>query len=80
MLSVTGGKNTGKRLAKEECGSETDRPDIRGGPICNDVAFITSPTHLLDLYTIYGMKHQVLSFEWRIKLFSIVLTCLVTDD
>ena len=21
-----------RRLAKEECGSETDRPDIRGGP------------------------------------------------
>ena len=38
-----------RRLAKEECGSETDRRDIRGGPICNDVAFITPPTHLLDL-------------------------------
>ena len=35
------------RLAKEECGSETDRPDIRGGPICNDIALITPPTHLL---------------------------------
>ena len=82
MLSVTGGKIRVKclrRLAKEECGSETDRPDIRGGPICNDVALITPPTHLLDLYTIYGMKYQVLSFEWCIKLYSIVLTYLVTD-
>ena len=64
MLSVTGGKNTGKvplqTCIKEECGSETDRPDIRGGPICNDIALITPPTHLLDLYTtcIYGMKYQ----------------------
>ena len=24
-----------RRLAKEEYGSETDHPDIRGGPICN---------------------------------------------
>ena len=47
-----------RRLAKEECGSETDRPDIQGGPICNDIALITPPTHLLDLYTIYGMKYQ----------------------
>ena len=47
-----------RRLAKEECGSETDRPDIPGGPICNDIALITPPTHLLDLYTIYGMKYQ----------------------
>ena len=47
-----------RRLAKEECGSETVRPDIRGGPICNDIALITPPTHLLDLYTIYGMKYQ----------------------
>ena len=47
-----------RRLAKEECGSETDRPDIRGGPVCNDIALITPPTHLLDLYTIYGMKYQ----------------------
>ena len=47
-----------RRLAKEECGSETDRPDIRGGPLCNDIALITPPTHLLDLYTIYGMKYQ----------------------
>ena len=46
------------RLAKEECGSETDRPDIRGGPICNDIALLTPPTHLLDLYTIYVMKYQ----------------------
>ena len=69
-----------RRLAKAECGSETVRPDMRGGPICNDVAFITPPTHLLDLYTIYGMKYQVLSFEWCIKLYSIVLTCLVTND
>ena len=46
------------RLAKEECGSETDPPDIRGGPICNDIALITLSTHLLDLYTIYGMKYQ----------------------
>ena len=74
MLSVTGGNNRGKVRA------ETDRPDIRGGPICNDVALITPPTHLLDLYTIYGMKYQVLSFEWCIKLYSIVLTCLVKDD
>ena len=47
-----------RRLAKEECGSETDRPDIRGGPICNDIALIIPPTHLLDLYTIYGMKYR----------------------
>ena len=47
-----------RRLAKEECGSETDRPDIREGPICNDIALITPPTHLFDLYTIYGMKYQ----------------------
>ena len=47
-----------RRLAKEECGSETDRPDIRGGPICNDIALMTPPTHLLDLYTLYGMKYQ----------------------
>ena len=46
-----------RRLANEECGSETDRPGIRGGPICNDIALITPPTHLLDLYTIYGMKY-----------------------
>ena len=46
------------RLAKEECGSETDRLDIRGGPICNYIALITPPTHLLDLYIIYGMKYQ----------------------
>ena len=46
-----------RRLAKEECGSETDRPDIRGGPICYDIALITPTTHLLDLYTIYGMKY-----------------------
>ena len=45
-------------LAKEECGSETGRPDIRAGPVCNDIALITPPTHLLDLYTIYGMKYQ----------------------
>ena len=49
-----------RRLAKEECGSKTERPDIhvRGGPICNDIALITPPTHPLDLYTIYGMKYQ----------------------
>ena len=47
-----------RRLAKEECGSENDCPDIRGGPICNDIALITPPTHLLDLYIIYGMKYQ----------------------
>ena len=52
-----------RRLAKEECGSETDRPDIRGGPICNDIALITPPTHLLDLYTIYGMKYQGFIFR-----------------
>ena len=52
-----------RRLAKEECGSETDRPDIRGGPICNDIALITSPAHLLDLYTIYGMKYQGFIFS-----------------
>ena len=82
MLSVTGGKIRIKclhRLAKEECGLETDRPDIRGGPICNDVALITPTTHLLDLYTIYVMKYQVLSIEWCIKIYSIVLTYLVTD-
>ena len=54
-----------RRLAKEECGSETDRPDIRGGPICNDIALITPPTHLLDLYTIYGMKYQGFIF-WMV--------------
>ena len=47
-----------RRLAKEECGSDTERPDIRGGPVCNDIALITPPTHLLDLYTVYGMKYQ----------------------
>ena len=47
-----------RRLAKEECCSEIYRPDIRGGPICNDIALITPPLHLLDLYTIYGMKYQ----------------------
>ena len=47
-----------RRLAKAEYSSETDRPDLRGGPICNDIALITPPTHLLDLYTIYGMKYQ----------------------
>ena len=82
MLSVTGVKTRVKclrRLAKEECGSEIDRPDIQRDPICNDVALITPPTHLLDLHTMYGMKYQVLSFEWCIKLYSIVLTYLVTD-
>ena len=54
-----------RRLAKEECGSETDRPDIRGGQICNDIALITPPTHLLDLYTIYGMKYQGFIF-WMV--------------
>ena len=46
------------RLAKEDCGSETDRPDIRGGPICNAIALITPPTHLLvlDIYTIPDKK------------------------
>ena len=47
-----------RRLAKEECGLETDRLDIRGGPICNEIALITPSTHLLDLYTIYGMKYR----------------------
>ena len=51
-----------RRLAKEECGSETNRRDIRGGQICNDICndidLITALTHLLDLYTIYGMKYQ----------------------
>ena len=50
------------RLAKEECGSETDCSDIRGGPICNGIALITPPTHLLDLCIIYGMKYQGLIF------------------
>ena len=68
LLAVKIRVNCLRRLAKEGCGSETDRTDIRGGPICNDVALITPPTHLLDLYTIYGMKYQVLSFEWCIKL------------
>ena len=45
------------RLAKKECGSETDRP------ICNDIALITPPTHLLDLYTIFGMKYQGFIFR-----------------
>ena len=52
-----------RRPAKKECGSETYRPDIRGGPICNDIALITPPTHLLDLYTIYGMKYQDFIFR-----------------
>ena len=47
-----------RRLAQEECGSETDRPDIGGGSICNDIALITLPTYPLDLYTNYGMKYQ----------------------
>ena len=53
------------RFAKEECGSETDRPDIRGGPICNDNALITLPTHLLALYTLYGMKYRGFIF-WMV--------------
>ena len=47
-----------RRLATEECGSETDRSDIRGGPICNYIALITPPTHLLDLYAIYEMQYR----------------------
>ena len=50
-----------------------------GDSICNEIALITPPTHGLKLYTIYGIKDQDLPFEWCIKLYSIVLTYLVTD-
>ena len=46
--------------------------------ICNEIALITPPTHGLELYTIYGMKDQGLPFGWCIKLYSIILTYLVT--
>ena len=33
-----------------------------GDSICNEIALITPPTHGLELYTIYGMKHQAFTF------------------
>ena len=40
-----------------------------GDSICNEIALITPPTHGLELYSI-----------WCIKLYSIILTYLVTDS
>ena len=54
---------------------------LRGDSICNEIALITPRTHGLTLYTIYGMKEQGVTFRmvWRIRLYSIILTYLVTD-
>ena len=49
-----------------------------GDSIYNEIALITPPTHGLELYTIYGVKDQGFTFEWCIKLYSIILTYLVT--
>ena len=34
-----------------------------GDSICNEITPITLPTHGLELYTIYGMKDQVFTFQ-----------------
>ena len=34
-----------------------------GDSICNEIALVTSSTHALELYTIYGMKDQSFTFQ-----------------
>ena len=48
-----------------------------GDSICNEIALITPPSHGLELYT--GLNIKALPFERCIKLYSIILTYLVTD-